>query len=76
MLQIRTYIPLYICSFGRRVMILLELTVLASGVEVGTRLGNPQALRGSGEQNSRQQMTETSMLLLAVHESVCLYTTV
>jgi hypothetical protein len=55
------YLLFHLCSCGRRVMILLELTVLASGVEVGNRIGNPQALRGSGEQTSRQQMSETSM---------------
>jgi len=47
--------------FYRRVMILLELTVLASGSEVENRIGNPQPLRGSGEQNPRQQMSEMCM---------------
>ena len=60
-------------------MILLEVTVLASGSEVEGRLGDPKALRGSGEPGTRQSMNETGLMhfvicfdLSHVHYAVCL----
>ena len=41
----------------RRVMILLEVTVLASGLEIGNKIGNPQALRSTGGEQNAQMNT-------------------
>jgi hypothetical protein len=47
-------------------MILLEVTVVASGSEVDSRIGNPQALRGPGNEqnapgNARQPASEPGL---------------